>query len=172
MQSFSRGIFSFFCSTKLVQPFKSYGQSKIEKGKICDRTKSLECYLSKSASSRGADSKAAAQQENSNQGCRTFFSYDFPLFPFQTSSVKPTRHLFCLFKRIEIGFTPHNFGFHFNLHTTSCKNNFLLLIFLHHLSSFLNFDLFPPPYAATATLGSCPAAQHCYPATLNRHPGS
>ena len=27
------GIFSFFTPTKLVQPFKSYGQSKIEKGK-------------------------------------------------------------------------------------------------------------------------------------------
>ena len=33
MQSFSRGIFFFFGPTKLVQPLKSYGQSKIEKGK-------------------------------------------------------------------------------------------------------------------------------------------
>ena len=50
MQSFSRGIFFFLGPTKLVQPLKSYGQSKIEKGKICDCAKSLYYYYSKSAS--------------------------------------------------------------------------------------------------------------------------
>ena len=47
------GIFSFFTPTKLVQPFKSYSQSKIEKGKICDCEKCMEMmeyYHSKSAS--------------------------------------------------------------------------------------------------------------------------
>ena len=38
------------CSTKLFQLFKSYGQSKIEKGKIRDCAKSLDYYHSKSAS--------------------------------------------------------------------------------------------------------------------------
>ena len=50
MQSFSRGIFFFFRPTKLVQPRKSYSQSKIEKGEICDCAKSLDYYHSKSAS--------------------------------------------------------------------------------------------------------------------------
>ena len=47
---FFKGHLFDFSAIKLAKPIKSYGQSKIGKGKISDCAKSLERYLFQSAS--------------------------------------------------------------------------------------------------------------------------